>query len=172
MAGQLLSPVAIAARLEEAFGNRLITVVTDDKHPRVHIEAQDWRELATLLKTDRLLAFDWLACLTGMDYAADGKLAIVVDLWSTTHDHRFAVKVFCSRETPHIPSVADLWPAAGWHEREAWDLFGIIFDGHADPRRILMADDWVGHPLRKDYVFPREVNGIPGSVELDWQQKS
>ncbi|MDB5326916.1 MAG: hypothetical protein JWM57_2485 [Phycisphaerales bacterium] len=172
MAATLLQPADIAERLTAALGKRLVTVVTDDKHPRVHIDAQDWRELATLMKTGKSLAFDWLACLTGMDYAADGKLAIIVDFWSSTHGHRFAVKVFCPRESPHIPTVADLWPAAGWHEREAFDLFGIIFDGHPDPRRILMADDWVGHPLRKDYVFPREVHGIPGSVELDWQQKS
>jgi NADH-quinone oxidoreductase subunit C len=81
------------------------------------------------------------------------------------------VKIFTPRNQPAVPSVADLWPAANWHEREAFDLLGIQFTNHPDPRRILLADDWVGHPLRKDYVFPRQVNGIPGSVELDWQQK-
>jgi NADH-quinone oxidoreductase subunit C len=81
------------------------------------------------------------------------------------------VKVYCPRENPRVPSVVDVWKAADWHEREAFDMFGIIFDGHPDLRRILCADDWVGYPLRKDYVFPREYHGIPGSVELDWQQQ-
>ena len=81
------------------------------------------------------------------------------------------IKVFCPRDNPSVPSVADLWPAADWHEREAYDMFGIVFDGHPDLRRILCADDWEGFPLRKDYVFPREYHGIPASVELDWQQQ-
>lgn len=167
-----LSPVQIIEKLAARFGDALLAAVADDKHPRVHIAGETWRELAEFLKTDRDLAFDWLACLSGMDYAADDRLAIVVDLFSTRHGHSFAVKVFCSRSEARLPSVAKLWPAANWHEREAWDLFGIAFDGHPDPRRILLADDWVGHPLRKDYVFPREVHGIPGSVELDWQQNT
>ena len=87
------------------------------------------------------------------------------------HRHTFAVKVYCPRDAASIPSVADLWPAADWHEREAFDMFGIDFPGHPDLRRILCADDWEGFPLRKDYVFPREYHGIPGSVELDWQQQ-
>ena len=70
-----------------------------------------------------------------------------------------------------MPSVVRFWPAADWHEREAYDMFGIVFDGHPDLRRILCADDWEGFPLRKDYVFPREYHGIPASVELDWQQQ-
>ena len=69
-----------------------------------------------------------------------------------------------------MPSVHQLWASANWHEREAFDLLGIEFTGHPDLRRILCADDWVGFPLRKDYEFPREYHGIPGSVELDWQQ--
>lgn len=167
----MLSPQDIAARLVERFGSRIHDVHADDKHPRVHVDASVWRELAEFMKADPALAFDWLACLSGVDYVGEDRLAVVVDLWSTVHGHRFAVKVMVGRGEAQIPSVADLWPAANWHEREAMDLFGIHFSGHPDPRRILLADDWVGYPLRKDYVFPRQVHGIPASVELDWQQK-
>jgi NADH-quinone oxidoreductase subunit C len=167
----MLSPQAIGARLKEAFGDRVHDVITDDKHPRIHIAPGAWRDVATFMKNDAELAFDWLACLSGVDYVAADQLGVVVDLWSTTHQHRFAVKIIMPRAEPRLPSVADLWPAANWHEREAFDLLGIHFDGHPDLRRILLADDWHGHPLRKDYVFPRQVHGIPGSVELDWQQK-
>ena len=92
------------------------------------------------------------------------------DLWSFAWRHRIAVKVFVNRAAPIVASVQAIWPAANWHEREAFDLLGIQFEGHPDLRRILCADDWVGFPLRKDYEFPREYHGIPGSVELDWQQ--
>jgi NADH-quinone oxidoreductase subunit C len=145
--------------------------LAEDKHPRIHINAADWREIAGFLLNDPSLKMDWLANLSGIDYAADEKMCTVYDLWSFEHRHQFAVKVFTPRDTPAVPSVCDLWPADNWHEREAFDLLGIQFPGHPDLRRILCADDWEGHPLRKDYVFPREYHGIPGSVELDWQQQ-
>ena len=157
--------------IQQRFDGAIVASFPLDKHPRVHINAGDWMELARFLKTAEQLKFDWLACLSGMDYPATGQMAIVVDLLSTTRGHRFAVKVFTPREAPSIPSATSIWPGANWHEREAFDLFGIDFPGHPDLRRILMADDWEGFPLRKDYEFPREVHGIPGSVELDWQQK-
>ena len=72
----------------------------------------------------------------------------------------------------NLPSMTPLWRSAEFQEREIFDLYGIVFNGHPDLRRILCADDWVGWPLRKDYVFPREYHGIPGSVELDWQQQA
>ena len=121
------------------------------------------------MRRDPSLQFDWLACLSGVDYPADKRLAVVYDLWSYDLRHSFAAKVFCSRENPHVPTVCDLWPAADWHEREAYDLFGIVFDGHPDLRRILLADDWAGWPLQKDYVFPKEYHGIPA---LDQQGKA
>jgi NADH-quinone oxidoreductase subunit C len=161
---------SIAEQLARQFPNAGLEPFLDGKHPRVHVDAAHWPAIARYLREDGQMDFDWLANLSGIDYAADGKMAVVYDLWSFTRRHRFAVKVFTDRETPTIGSVHELWPAANWHEREAFDLLGITFTGHPDLRRILCADDWIGFPLRKDYQFPREYHGIPGSVELDWQQ--
>jgi NADH-quinone oxidoreductase subunit C len=161
----------IAQAITTKFGERIIAAFPDDKHPRVHVNAEHWRELAEFLLREPALQLDWLQSLSGVDYVADDRMACVYDLWSFSLRHMFGVKVFCPRDNPQIPSVADLWPAADWQEREAYDMFGITFPGHPDLRRILCADDWEGFPLRKDYVFPREYHGIPASVELDWQQK-
>jgi len=158
-------------RIQERFPDgRLQKVVADRSRPRIHLAAEHWREVAAFLRHDPQMQFDWLRCLSGVDYAADNQLCVVYDLWSFERRHDLAIKVFTARTFPSVPSVVDLWPAADWHEREAYDLLGILFPGHPDLRRILLADDWEGHPLRKDYVFPREYHGIPGSVELDWQQ--
>jgi NADH-quinone oxidoreductase subunit C len=167
-----MPPTQIAHLLHERFGAHLLKLLPEDKHPRVHVNVEHWRELAEFLRHDPALQFDWLACLSAVDYVADNQFAVVYDLTSFELGHSFAVKVFAPRtDDTRFPSVCDLWPAAEWHEREAFDLFGIFFDNHPDLRRILMADDWDGFPLRKDYVFPREYHGIPASVELDWQQK-
>lgn len=166
----MLGPEMIISRLTSRFGRGILAAFAQDTHPRIHIHADSWPDVADFLRNDPAMDFDWLRCLTGLDYAADGKLAVVYDLASFTHRHTFAVKVFCDRSAATLASVVHWWPAANWHEREAFDLLGIVFEGHPDLRRILCADDWVGHPLRKDYIFPREYHGIPGSVELDWQQ--
>jgi NADH-quinone oxidoreductase subunit C len=167
-----MSPTQIAHLLHERFGAKILKSLPEDKHPRVHVDVEHWRDLAEFLRHDPALQFDWLACVSGVDYVADNQFTVVYDLTSFELGHSFAVKVFAPRtDDTHFPSVCDLWPAAEWHEREAFDLFGIFFDNHPDLRRILMADDWEGFPLRKDYVFPREYHGIPASVELDWQQK-
>jgi NADH-quinone oxidoreductase subunit C len=161
----------IIALLQQKFGPKVQAVFAEDKHPRFHVNTEDWRPIAEFMLRDSSLKLDWLQNLGGIDYVADDKMCVEYDFWSFDIRHGIAVKVFCPRDNPHAPSVADLWPAADWQEREAYDMFGIIFDGHPDLRRILCADDWEGYPLRKDYVFPREYHGIPGSVELDWQQQ-
>lgn len=168
----MANPQQITDQLVAQFGQAITGSLPDDKHPRIHTTADAWRPIAEFLRSDDALAFDWLACLSGVDYVADDQLCVVYDLSSTTHRHDFAVKVYVYRSDPRVPSVMDLWPAADWHEREAFDMFGIIFEGHTDLRRILLPEDWQGHPLRKDYEFPREYHGIPGSYELDWQQKA
>jgi NADH-quinone oxidoreductase subunit C len=167
----MMTPQEIANLVSERFGGKILAIFGQDKHPRIHINAADWRAIAEFLFSEQTLQMNWLANLSGVDYAADDQMCVVYDLWSFELRHSFAVKVFCLRDNPIIPTVSDLWPAANWHEREAFDLFGIVFKNHPDLRRIVLSDDWVGFPLRKDYVFPREYHGIPGSVELDWQQK-
>ncbi len=166
-----MTPTQIAQCLSDRFGSAITESLPDDKHPRIHTTASHWRAIAQFLCDEPGLAFDWLSCITAVDYVADDQLCAVYDLYATAHKHRFAVKVFVDRADPQIPSVMDLWPAADWHEREAYDLMGIVFNGHTDLRRILLPEDWQGYPLRKDYAFPREYHGIPGTTELDWQQK-
>lgn len=167
-----MQPTQIAAKLTQQFGDAITASLPQDKHPRVHTKSEHWRKIADFLYSDPELAFDFLACLSAVDYVADNLLCGVYDLYSMKHRHWFAVKVLTDRAHPSIPSVMDLWPAANWHEREAFDMMGIDFPGHTDLRRILLPEDWVGYPLRKDYIFPREYHGIPGSYEMDWQQQS
>ena len=115
--------------------------------------------LAPSLRDDRKLRFNSLMCLSGLDLGEE--LQVVYHLFSIEHGHRMTVKVNVPKDKPNVPTVSKVWPTAGWHEREAFDLLGVVFDGHGDLRRILLPDDWVGHPLRKDYEFPKEHRGIP-----------
>lgn len=166
-----MTPIDIAQKLSEEFDACITESLPEDKHPRIHTSAEHWREMAQYLRREPQLDFDFLACISGVDYVAESQLCAVYELYSTKHAHWFAVKVYIDRDNPRIQTVMDLWPAADWHEREAFDLLGIIFEGHNDLRRILLPEDWQGHPLRKDYTFPREYHGIPGTTELDWSQK-
>lgn len=166
-----MTPTQIAQRFAQRFPNAIAASHPTDKHPRIHTSAEHWPAMAQFLRHDPEMHFDWLGCLSAVDYLAENKLCVVYDLRSSATNHWFAFKVYMDRDNPRICSVTHLWPGANWHEREAYDLMGIIFEGHPDLRRILLPEDWVGHPLRKDYVFPREYHGIPGSTELDWQQK-
>lgn len=166
-----MTPHEIVQRLRVRFGPMILASLPDDRHPRVHVAADNWLAVAQFLQLSPDLGFDWLSCVTGVDYVSENKMACAYELYSTQHGHWFCVKVYTDRAVPSIPSVMKLWPAADWHEREVYDLLGIDFPGHTDLRRILLPEDWQGHPLRKDYVFPRHYHGIPGSYELDWQQK-
>jgi NADH-quinone oxidoreductase subunit C len=112
----------------------------------LQVPAVQLHEAAGDLKT---LGFDMLGMVTAVDFGEEFEL--VYRIRSREMRVGIIVRTRVPRDEPTIASVTDLWPAANWHEREVYDLFGIAFDGHPDLRRILLPDDWVGHPLRKDY---------------------
>ncbi len=126
----------------EAFGE--VTVVV----PREHIF-----EVCSFLKTTPGLEFNFLSDICGADRGPEEEPRFEVNyhLFSTTRHHRLRLKVVVNEEDAHVPSVTGVWKTANWHERETYDLFGVVFDGHPDMRRILLPDDWEGHALRKDF---------------------
>jgi NADH-quinone oxidoreductase subunit C len=169
-----MSPEEICTRLKDRFGDGVTDTVLEACRPYAVIAAAQWHEVALFLRDDPELGFDFLNCISAIDLLAEDQLGCVYDLTafpapSATElmkiRHAFAVRVVCERSNPEIPSVADVWPAAEWHEREAFDMMGIRFAGHPELTRILCPEDWEGHPLRKDYAFPIEYQGIPGTTE-------
>jgi len=123
----------------EEFGDTVIGV----EHPRL-------LETATRLKE---LGFDRLGMVTAID--RQESFVLVYRLTSRALSAAVFLKTLVPRDDPHIPSLCDVWPAANWQEREVYDMFGIVFDDHPDLRRMLLPEDWVGHPLRKDYQDAR-----------------
>ena len=130
------------AEVIEAFGE--ITVVV----PREKIA-----EVCSFLKSAPGLEFNFLSDICGADRGPEEEPRFEVNyhLFSTTKHHRLRLKVLLNDDDTHVPTVTNVWRTANWHERETFDLFGVIFDGHPDLRRILLPDDWEGHALRKDF---------------------
>ncbi|MBI2930385.1 MAG: NADH-quinone oxidoreductase subunit C [Planctomycetes bacterium] len=116
-------------------------------------------DVARWLRDTPELRFDFPTCVSGVDDKQS--FWVVYHLYSVRHNHRAVLKVKLGREEPHVSSVCSIWPGADWHERETYDMYGIVFDGHPDLRRILLPEDWPGYPLRKDYDFPDHYQGIP-----------
>jgi NADH-quinone oxidoreductase subunit C len=140
----------------------LTATVIDRGELTLHIEKAHIARVAKVFRDDPSLRFELLSSVSGVDYyAPDGtntnRLHAVYHLTSMTYRWRIRLESSTSVEDPHIPSVTAVYPTADWQEREAWDMFGIIFDGHPALTRILMPDDWDGHPQRKDYPL----GGIP-----------
>ncbi len=171
-----MPPEEICRLLKDRFGEAIEDTLLGGGHPYARVAADRWLEVATFLRDDPRLRLNGLRCISALDLLADDKLASVYDLYHVptdrptelkTETRTFAVRVVVDRKDPVIPSVAHVWPAADWHEREAYDLMGIEFRGHPDPRRILCPDDWTGHPLRKDYEFPLEYHDIPANTEFE-----
>ena len=122
-------------------------------------DSSKWDKISKFLHQNKDLKFDYLMCLSGYDLT-DNKLGVAYNLYSTSLKHYLEVRIEVESEI-EIPSVANLWRTANWHEREAYDLLGIKFTDHPELKRILLPEDWEGHPLKKDYETPDFYNGMP-----------
>ena len=145
-------PLPLAAEaLKEALGDRVLEVKPQTVPPIVRLAPGALIEGLTLLRDRPELRFDFLSSVTAVHWPKrERPFDVVYHLYSTTRRLRLAVKIDLA-EGEEAPTACGLWLAANWHEREVFDLFGIRFAGHPDMTRILMPDDWVGHPLRKEY---------------------
>jgi NADH-quinone oxidoreductase subunit C len=128
-----------------------------------HVRPADVAGALSLLRDDPALRFDFLQNLTAVDWPKRAELEVVYHLFSYVHRHAVCVRVALPRDVPRVPSVAAVWPTANWLEREQYDLLGVVFEGHPDLRRLLMPDDWIGHPMRKDFREPKSYRGMPTS---------
>jgi len=154
-----MTPQEILDKLTSQFGDAILESKLDVAQPWIKIARDRAEGICLYLRDEPSLQFDYLMCLSGVELS-DGNLGVVYHLSSIIHKHKIVLKTVCSKEDPHIQSASAVWGTANWHEREAFDMFGIIFDGHPDLRRILLPDDWEGYPLRKDYKVQEFYNGI------------
>jgi NADH-quinone oxidoreductase subunit C len=162
--GARLKPIsvdatAIHARLLTRFP-AAIGALEGAAAPAIRVRPADIVAVAAFLVADRELAFDCLSNQSGVDYPKREEIEVVYHLFSYVHRHAIVLKVGVPRDNPGLATVSAVWRTAIWQEREIFDLLGVVFDGHPDLRRILLPEDWVGHPLRKDYVEPTEYHGI------------
>ena len=152
---------AIVARLRERLGERILAAHDYRGDHTVVLGREAIVPALTFCRDDAALGFDMLIDITAVDYARfpgreDGpRFEVVYHLYSVAHNHRVRLKVPVEQDDPVVPTASGLWPIADWLEREVWDMFGIRFDGHPDLRRLLLYEEFEGHPLRKDYPINR-----------------
>lgn len=147
------------ALADSGVNNAIEYVVVDRDEITFHIRREHIAAVAQELRDEPGLRFELCTSVSGVHYPMDTnrELHAVYHLLSITHNRRIRLEVAVPDSDPHLPSIVGVYPTADWHERETWDFFGIIFDGHPALTRIEMPDDWPGHPQRKDYPL----GGIP-----------
>jgi NADH-quinone oxidoreductase subunit C len=148
-----MDATALLASLEQALaGAEIEPVASLDLQTTFYVSRDRAVDLARALRERSDLRFEFLAELTAVDFwPREPRFELVYVLVSLEHRVRLRMKVRLPGADAHVGTVSGVWPAANWLEREVWDLFGIVFDGHPDPRRLLMPEDWEGYPLRKDF---------------------
>ena len=156
----------VADDLERAypeFSQAIERVVVDRGELTLHIKREKLVEVAQMLRDTESLRFEICMGVNGVHYPEESgrELHAVFPLLSMTHNRRIRLEVSVPDSDPHLPSLVEVWPSNNWHERETYDMFGIVFDGHPCLTRILMPDDWPGHPQRKDYPL--------GGIEIEYK---
>ena len=155
-----MNPQELHERLRARFGEDVGPLLEEKVDPSCVVLRSRIAEVCRFTKKEPGMDFDHLEDLTAVDWPKRAVIEVVYHLFSYPHRHALVLKVEADRAAPRVPTVEGVWKAANWFEREVFDLFGVEFVGHPDLRRILMPDDWVGHPLRKDYEEAGGYHGI------------
>jgi len=155
-----MTTVEIHERLKARFGDAVGPLSEPKIDPFCVVPKERLVELCRFLKAEPGVDLDLLEDLTAVDWPKRNVIEVVYHLISTKHRHVFKLKVEADRAAPVVPTVECVWKTANWFEREVYDLFGVDFPGHPDLRRIMLPDDWIGHPLRKDYQEAGGWHGI------------
>ena len=143
----------LKTKIEADFKDKIQTVqMSGQKELILTVKLDSYLSLCGDLKTKPEYDFQHLSCLTAVDYPKENKITVVCHLWSYGKCHQVTVKLDLDRANPKAPTLENVWKSANWFEREVFDLYGVTFEGHSDLRRIMMPDDYVKHPLRKDFT--------------------
>ncbi|MGB8656711.1 MAG: NADH-quinone oxidoreductase subunit C [Candidatus Zixiibacteriota bacterium] len=154
--GELILGNEILTKLKERFPDSVLDIAEFRNDLTIVVKKEDILPICTFLRDDPQLSFSFLSDLCGVDYLGRRwRFEVVYHLYSLDKNHRVRLKVRVE-EGEQVPSISSVWNNADWFEREVFDMFGVRFDSHPDLRRIIMPEDWVGHPLRKDFPLTRE----------------
>ena len=161
-----LSPDEAASRLRAQFGEDIVDVTDQHGHAAITVSLERYHDVCRFLREEPGFACDFCDFTAGVDFGPEDGFEVVTHLFSTAHHHSVRVKVKLPHEEPVCPTVSDLFLTANWHERETQEMFGIVFEGHPQPVKLLLAEPFEGHPLRKDFpLMTREAKPWPGAVE-------
>lgn len=159
-----MESLQITERIKERFPQEVLDVTEFKGQVSIIVKRERIKDICKYLHDDPEIDMDYLSDLCGVDYMGKRRLRfeVIYNLYSLKHRHRLRIKALVPEEDPSIDTVTEIWKGADWHERETYDMFGIVFIGHPDLRRILLPEDWEGFPLRKDY---------PVTGPKDWEWK-
>jgi NADH-quinone oxidoreductase subunit C len=167
-----LSPEEIGLRLRAAFGDDVSDIADQHGHAVATVTADRYRDVCRFLRDEPELDCDYCDFTGGVDWGPDDGFEVVTHLFSTRHHHNVRVKVRLPHEDPVCPTISDLYAGCDWHERETAELFGIRFEGHPQPVKLLLAEPFEGYPLRKDFpLMTREAKPWPGAVEGEEEEE-
>lgn len=163
----------IITKLRASFSEKVVEESPGGLQPYVVVATDALLDICRYVQSTEELYFDMLSCITGIDLGAEkDQMEVVYNLYSIPYNHHLTLKVRFDRNTdkenlPTVPSLTSIWATANWHERETYDLLGIQFEDHPDLRRILLPNDWEGHPLRKDYQEQEKYHGVTVKYEKE-----
>ncbi|MEE8336022.1 MAG: NADH-quinone oxidoreductase subunit C [Candidatus Neomarinimicrobiota bacterium] len=166
-----MNPVEIKKLISAEFPDAIVENESLQEY-QIELKPESWLEIAKYLRTEPKLSFDQLECITGVDLGEDQVLQSRYNFHSLKLRHKLEIIISLDRKKPKLASIEQIWRLGDWFEREIYDMYGIVFEGHRDLRRILLPEDWEGWPLRKNYETPETYHGIVVpkiKAESEWE---